>query len=116
MRLPLALDGSLRLQTPQGDLIQVVAEGPFLFVRLANWRCALSILRILPRRQQRRRQLLKLSAALVAHDITVQASIATHTIATLTSGARAGIISRLLGLGPIEIRPIAILRAMFASR
>lgn len=115
MRLPLALDGSLRLQTPQGDLIQVVAEGPFLFVRLANWRCVLSILRNLPGRQQRRSQLLKLSTALAAHDLTVQASIATHTIATLAPESNAGVVSRLLGLGPVELQPIAILRAMFGS-
>jgi hypothetical protein len=109
-----ALDvgGDLRIETRAGTL-DVHARGTSLGLSLPSLRAGLALLGPRPAREAR---LHELDAMLRLTDLRMVVRLGTREIARLGPGTRPGVLSRLLGLGPLEVRAPRLLRAVAARR
>ena len=112
---PLAVFADLTLLAADGERVTIAADGPvitFTLPRLPSRRWALG-----PRadRGQRRSLLARLHRALQIADLTLQFKVRRRLVAQLRPASRPTLVSRLLGVGPIEVRllpgMLALLRA-----
>ena len=115
MRAPLNVEGDVEALIA-GHTVLVRAEGNVIEIDLPGVRAGMVALRGTGWRRQRKSVISQVSAALRLADLTVQVRLAGGTIARLGAGARPGVLSRLLGLAPVEVRlsgALAILRSFW---
>ena len=103
--MPHALDvvGQLMLEMG-GSSARVEARDDTIVVELPGLRDGLAILKGQPGGRERRRAILQIHQALTGAGLRLEARVGPRTVALLGVGARAGLISRLLGVAPLEIR------------
>lgn len=111
-RAPLSVTASLALLSAQGETVTVTADGPVIVVNLP---------RLFPRRwppgplagRRRRASLLaSLQRGLQVADLTLQVRVRRQVVAQLAPQSRPTPLSRLLGVGAMEIHLLPALRAV----
>ncbi len=109
---PLAVTVDLSLLPAQGEAVTVTADGSVI---------TLSLPRLFPRRwppgllsDRGRRALLlaRLQRGLQVADLSLQVRVHEQIVARLTPQSRPTLLSRLLGLGSVEVRLLPGLRAL----
>jgi hypothetical protein len=106
---PLTVEADLTLRLDDAEAT-VRSTGERLFVETASVVSAVELLRALPAVERRR-----LHAALTVADLTLEFRTHHRTVAVLGAGARAGVVSRQLGLAPVELRPASFVSALGAG-
>ena len=113
MLAPLALSARLVLSFGNDDFL-VNAANDRIVVDLPSWRAGLAILRLPPVRGEWEQLFTQTQRGLTVADLRVQFRLAGRIVARLGIEARPGIVSRLLGLGPLELRPLQLLLSMWS--
>ena len=107
IELPVEAQGTLRLDTPDGQVLALVADGDVLRVALPGWIGAQGLA---PRSFRERRRLVRAAArALSTCGLTLSLEAADRPIARLGSGAKTNWLARLLGIAPAHI-PVSAIR------
>ena len=104
-RMPGALDvvGQVMVEMG-GESARIEAMGDRIVVEFPSFRAGASALGRGPRGRGRRDVLLRIHQALTAAGLTLQIDIGPSTVGVLGVEARPGLPSRLLGVGPLEVR------------
>lgn len=103
---PLSVAADLTL-TVNGARAEVRSTGDRLFVEFASLTAALEALRGLPDGSAD-----DLRALLTTTDLTVEVRVRDRTVAVVGSQARPGVVSRRLGVAPVEARLGGVLAAV----
>ena len=102
--IPNALDIVGRLMVEMGDgSARVECLGDSIVVELPSLRAGRSILRQWPG-GRRLETIRRVHEGLTAAGLTLRVDVGRRTVGLLGLGARSGLSSRLLGLGPLELR------------
>jgi hypothetical protein len=109
---PLAVFVQLSLLTTTGDAITVTAADTVITVTLPRLRLRHAVLGPLADRGQRCRLLASLHEGLQIADLTVQFQVRRRVVAQLRPQSQPTLVSRLLGLGAVEVRIIPYLLAL----
>jgi hypothetical protein len=102
---PLSVAADLTLSM-NGAEATVRSTGERLFVEFPSLSAALRALRGLPDREN------ELAALLRTTDLTVEVRVRDRTVAVVGAGARPGVLSRRLGVDPVEARVGGVLGAV----
>ena len=111
MKLPLDVQGRLLLQVSDGPPLRVEGEGDVLHVSVARATEGWRLWRCLPRRRARTAVLRRLHRGLGTSDLELRFSVAGRVIARLDGRVKSNLSARVLGLAPMELRPMALLAA-----
>lgn len=103
LQVPLDIVGEVQAIIAE-ETVQITASTDTITVDVPSVRVVLLALRSLGRRKQRSNRISRADAALQATWQSVRFRIAGSTVAMLGFAARPGILSRLLGVAPLEIR------------
>jgi hypothetical protein len=107
--MPSALDISANLAVSiDSDTMTVHAEQSCIQIDVPSLGSVLTHVKPWLSRSKRHVILRRIDAALTAASLEVHIRLAGRTIARLGTAARPGLISRLLGFGPVELRPFTI--------
>lgn len=107
---PIEAQGTLRLDTPGGRSLKMVADGELLRVELRNWQ---EMRELIPRSFHSRRQALRVVADLFArHGLTLSLESAGKPVLRLGHTASASWFARLLGLAPAFV-PVSAIALLF---
>ncbi len=108
-RKPGALDvvGQILVEM-DGESASIEARGDRIVLGLNDFR-AVSRLGRLGRGRSRRESIRRIHDALTASGLTLELVVGGSTVGLLGERARAGLASRILGLGPLEIRAGGVL-------
>ena len=102
--MPIALDVIGRLMLEMGGVsARVEALGDTIVVELPGVRDGYAILRRWPRGRGRRDAIRRLHEGLIGAGLRLRVRVGPRLVGRLGVGARAGLASRLLGVGPLEI-------------
>lgn len=82
-------------------------------VDLPSWRAGLALLRLQPARGRRAHFLAQAQQEIAAADLRVQFRLAGRTVARLGLKTQTRLLSRLLGLGLLELRPLQLLLSVW---
>ena len=110
--MPLAVFADLSLLSADGDAITVTAAESVITVTLPRLWSSRWALGPLADRSQRRPLLASLHHALQVADLTVLIEVRRQVVAKLRPQSQPTRLSRLLGLGAVEVRLIPCLRAL----
>ncbi len=108
--MPHALDvvGQLMVEMG-GSSARVEARCDTIVVELPGLRDGLAILKGWPGGRGRRRAIGGIHDGLTSAGLSLEIKVGSRTVARLGVGARAGVVSRLLGLAPLEVRAAGLL-------
>lgn len=108
--MPSAFDvvGNLMLEMG-GASARVQARGDTIDVELPSLRAGFSILRRWPGGRGRRESIRRIHEGLIGAGLGLRIRVGPEVIGRLGVGARAGLASRLLGVGPLQIEVDALL-------
>lgn len=109
---PLDVEAALSLVDAQGEEITVNADGRAVRVEFRNLRIPLRLVRGLADRRQRARWAERFHAGACAADLDVEFWVSRRVVAELTPRSHSSVWARMLGLGPIRLRPLNILRCL----
>ena len=113
--MPCALDITAELSLlAEGRETFIEADGKIVTIRLPDLRTGLYLAKPFSRRHTRQSSLGKVQQGLSAINIELECRVGNQLIARLTPGSRPGMLSKLLGLGALELKLSGILRALFA--
>lgn len=91
------------------------ASHDVITIEFPNLRAGMAALRVSGGRVQRTKWIGRVSAALHATSLNVDLQIASTTVAHLGTDARPGLMSHLLGVGEVEIRPAGLVSSLVRS-
>ena len=104
--LPVEVQGTLRLDTPGGQALALVADGDVLRLALPGWREARSLM---PRSFRERRQALHaIARTLSLYGLSLSLEFRGQPVIGLGHQTRPSWLARILGLAPAHIRFSAI--------
>jgi len=115
-RLPLAVTADLSLQAASGEAITVTGDGAVVTFTLPHLRLYPGALGPLADRKRRVEVLTRLQRGLQIADLTLQVRLRDTVLAQLGPQSQPSLLSRLLGLGPLQVRPLRLLRALLRRR
>ena len=99
--LPVEAQGMLRLDTPGGRSLDLVAKGDSLSMGVSGWR---EVRELMSRSFQRRRRSLRLLAKVFdVHGLTFTLESSGRPVLRLGHNVPPGLLSRLLGLAPAHL-------------
>ncbi len=113
MAVPLEVDGQVSLLADDGSEILLQANGSLIRVQIPSpwvWR---GLLRQVGPRDVRERRLAQLQKGAAAADLEVQITVAGRLVAELAGRSQGSVLARLLGLGPLKLHPLTLLRSLF---
>ncbi len=108
--------GRLELTAEDGSLIAVRGERESLLVELPSLGAGRALLRSRPARRRRLQLLGALHGALRTADVSLRITVAERQVASLAPESQPTLLSRLLGLGAVQLRPLSLLRAALTTR
>lgn len=85
-----------------------------IVVDLPSWRAGLAVMRLQRRRGGWGQLFTQAQRRIPVANLSVRFRLAGRVFARLGTDTRPGIVSRLLGLGPLELRPLQLLRSAWA--
>ena len=103
--------GQLSLVPSVGAEVLVRADKDTVSVTVPDFKVARQLLKQVPRRHNRRQVLARLQDALRLSDLRLQVKVSHWVVAQLAPRSQGGLVSRLVGLDPMELRLLAIVRA-----
>ncbi len=115
-RIPLAVTADLSLQSANGEAVTVTADGAVVTVTLAHLRLHPGQRGLLANCRRRAAMLARLQRGLQVADLTLQVKLRETLLAQLAPHSQPTALSRLLGLGPMQVRPWPMLRALLRQR
>ncbi len=111
--LPVDAVGSLRVDTPGGQRIDVVADGSRVRVEAPHWK---ELRQLGPRSVlARRRAVVRATRALEILGLYAEIDVAQRHALRLGAGTRPSLVARLLGLGRVSI-PLASIVSLLRAR
>jgi hypothetical protein len=110
---PLAIHADLALLAADGAVVTVTASGSVIDVTLPHLRSRHWAVGPLADRGQRQSLLAGLQHGLQVADLTLRFKVRKHVVAQLRPHSRPTRLSRLLGLGAVEVFVMPVLRALF---
>ena len=113
MTRPVDVLGELSVTAEGGQQIQVEGQGDAIAVTLPSLWAGRSLARRTAGRSKRQAFVDRLQAGLRRADLTLQVHVAGRPVACLTPHSEATLLSRLLGLGAMELKPKGLLLAVF---
>ena len=97
---PVDVRGALQLDTPDGRVLNLTANGEHIRLTLSGWRDARALFRALP---HRRRNLRRLANLFKAHGLTFSLESSGRPVFMLGSNTAPNWLARLLGFAPANI-------------
>lgn len=116
MTLPVDVLGELSLSVEGGEQLLVEGHSDTIAVDLPSLSAGRSLVKHANGRSQRQRVIGSLQAGLRHADLTLQVRVAGRPVAHLAPQSKATVLSRLLGLGPMKIKPLALFLAIFRPK
>lgn len=116
MLRPLDIEAGLSLVSSQGDRISVDACGRVVRVALPNLWVPHRLFRGLADPEARSRWMARLRSGIGAADLEIQFLIAGRLVAELTPDSRESLLTRMLGLGPLTLRPWGIFLSLLRKQ
>lgn len=113
MSTPLDVSAWLSLTDENGNEISVSAENEIITVMLPNLWIVRPILRQFTNRRQRNCMIENVHSGLKHTDLMIEFRIANRVIALIGPHSRPGFISRIVGVGPVELKIFPILLSLF---
>jgi hypothetical protein len=113
MNAPLDVFARLSLVDGEGKEISVRAEDEVITVTVPSLWIGRPVLKQLSDRQRRQRLIGYAHDGLDRADLMVELRVSQRLIARIGPRARPGLWSRLLGLGPVELKIVPILLSLF---
>lgn len=113
MNAPLDVSAQLSLTDENGKEISVIAEKEIITVTLPSLWVGRPILRQLSNRRQRTWMMEHFHYSLKHADLMVEFRIADRIIALIGPQSRPGLLSRIMGFGPVELKIVPILLSLF---
>lgn len=113
MARPVDVLGEISVSGEKGEQLRVVGRGDAIAVNLPNLWTGRLLARQAHNRSRRQAAISKLQSHLQRANLTLQIEIAGKPVAYLSSHSQATLLSRLLGLGSIELKPMALLATVF---
>jgi hypothetical protein len=110
---PLAIHADLSLLAADGSVVTVTATDAVIDVTLPRLRSRHWAMGPLANRRQRQSLLARLQHGLQATDLTLRFKVRQHVVAQLRPHSRPTRLSRMLGLGAVEVRVMPVLLALF---
>ncbi len=111
----LAVTADLSLATPGGEAVTVAADGAVITVTLPRLWSRRWAFGPLADRSRRQTLLAGLHRGMQVADLTVQFKVKRQLVAQLAPQSRPSRLSRLLGLGPVQVHLIPCLRALLRA-
>lgn len=114
MRRPVDVLGELSVTSEGGEKLRVEGRGDAISIALPSLWVGRSLARpTAGGRSKRKAAISRLQAGLRRADLTLQVHVAGRPIARLAPHSEATLLSRLMGLGPMELKPMGLLLAAF---
>lgn len=110
--MPIDVLGELSLVSEGSGELRVAAQGDVISVDLPSLSAGRSLARQAAGRAKRREAIDRLHAGLRFADLTLNVNVAGTLIAHLAPNSETTLMSRLLGVGPMELRPMGLLLAL----
>lgn len=104
--------GELLIEGPDGEPLRLTGRGQTLSLDLPTFAVGRSLAKSTPARARRRDLVARLHAALRHADVSLQVTLAGRPVAQLRPGSRPRPLSRLLGLGAVEVKPLGLVLAL----
>ena len=113
---PIALDvvGEVKAVL-RDDTVLITAARDTILIDLPRWRLGFVSWRQSGKRAQREKALGRVHATLQHTDLTVDFQLTGRNVARLGAKAHPGLLSWVLGVRPLQIRPFAVLRLITTS-
>lgn len=113
MNAPLDVSAQLSLTDQNGKEISLSAEKEIITVTLPSLWVGRPMLRQLSNRRQRTWIMENVYGGLKHVDLMIEFRIANKVIARIGPQTHSGLIARMLGLGPVELKIVPILLSLF---
>jgi hypothetical protein len=110
--VPLAIDADLSLLAADGAVVTVTATDSVIDVTLPQLWSRHWAMGPLADRRQRQSLLVRLQRGLQVADLTLRFKVRQHVVAQLRPHSRLTRLSRVLGLGAVEVHIMPVLRAL----
>jgi hypothetical protein len=113
MNVPLNVFAQLSVLSDRGETISVSAEDELIIVDFPDfWTSRALVKRQFPNRANRETSIAKLHSGLKQTDLAIEFRVARRLVARLNPRSQPNMLSRLLGVAPVELLPIPILFSM----
>jgi hypothetical protein len=114
MDVPLNVFAQLSVLSDRGETISVSAENQTITVDLPDfWTSRALVKRQFPTRANRETSIDQLHNGLKQTDLAIEFRVARRLVARLNPRSQPNTLSRLLGIGPVELLPIPLLLSLF---
>jgi len=113
MARPVEFLGELAVTAEKGEQLRIEGRGDSIAIILPNLWTGRLLARQAPGRSKRQLAISRLQKILQRADLVLQVEIANKPIAYLSPHSRITFLSRLLGLGALELKPLALFVAVF---
>lgn len=87
-------------------------DGVGIKIELPNLRAGWALFKVRPAGRQRKKLLELIQAGLITSGLQLEFRLAGRTVAMLGDAGRPGLVEAILGLGPLQLRPWHLLRAI----
>ncbi len=111
--MPVDVFGELSVTAEDGEHFIVEAQGNAIAINLPSLWSGRSLARQAYGRSKRQAAIRKIQAQLQRTELTLRVQVAGQSVAHLSPQSKVTLLSRLFGLGAVELKPLALLRAVF---
>lgn len=115
MSLPVDVNGKLSVIAESGEQFDIEAKGAEIAINLTNLWVGRSLAKQDSGRNKRQAMIKKIHATLRRTDLSLRVQIAGQSVAYLSPESKESLLSRLFGLGAVELKPLAFLFAVLRS-
>ena len=105
--------GELSVLGEDDEPLRIEGRGEVVSLELPSLGVGRSLARRAGGRSKRQEVISRLQAGLRVADLTLQVHVAGRPVARLTPHSEATLLSRLLGVGAMELKPMGVLLAVF---
>ena len=110
--MPVDVLGELAVLNECGGEFRVAAQGAIISVELPSLSAGRKLAGQAAGRKTREATIQRLHKALRLGDLTLNVNVAGRQVASLTPDSQDSLLSRLLGVAPMELRPVGLLRVL----
>ncbi len=114
--MPVDVLGELSVLSEGAGELRVAAKGAVISVDLPSVGAGRILARQVAARMKRHEAIERLHAGLRLADLTLEVSVAGTPVAHLAPASEATLLSRLLGVSPMQLKPMGLVRALFHRR
>ena len=114
--MPVDVLGELSILGEGDAELRVAAEGAVVTVDLPSLAAGRSLARQFSGRARRKALIHRLHSGLRLADVTLRFSVAGTTVAHLAPGSETTLLSRALGVDPVQLSPMGLMRALVRRR